>query len=46
MQIIENKYLPVQRVRQAVSILIPAYKAACFIEECIDSIEGQTYFKG
>lgn len=27
-----------------VSIIIPAYKAENFIEECLDSIKGQTYF--
>lgn len=28
-----------------ISIIIPAYKAQNYIEECLDSIEGQTYFK-
>ena len=45
MQIIENRYLAVQQVRQRVSILVPTFQAAAFIEECLDSIEEQTYFK-
>ncbi len=31
-------------VKEGVSILIPAYKSQDFIEECLDSIESQTYF--
>ncbi len=30
---------------ESVSICIPAYKAKEFIEECLDSIENQSYFK-
>jgi glycosyltransferase involved in cell wall biosynthesis len=45
MQFIEGKYLPVQEVKQRVSILVPAYQAAGFIEECLTSIEEQTYFE-
>jgi len=32
-------------MEEGISILIPAYKAEKFIEECLDSIENQTYFK-
>ena len=45
MQIIENNYLPVQQVRQRISIMVPAFQTAGYIEECLDSIEEQTYFK-
>lgn len=31
--------------KESVSILIAAYKAEKFIEQCLDSIETQTYFK-
>jgi glycosyltransferase involved in cell wall biosynthesis len=40
-----NKYLPVRRDWQRVSILVPAFQAEAFIEACLDSIELQTYFK-
>jgi glycosyltransferase involved in cell wall biosynthesis len=30
---------------KSISILIPAYNAQGFIEECLDSIQDQTYFK-
>jgi glycosyltransferase involved in cell wall biosynthesis len=29
-----------------ISILITAYKTSAYIEQCLDSIESQTYFKG
>lgn len=32
-------------VDNGVSIVIPAYQAQMFIEECLDSIENQSYFK-
>ena len=32
-------------MRRSVSVLIPAYKADEFIMDCLDSIEGQTYFR-
>jgi len=36
---------PITPVKPGVSILITAYKSQNFIEECLDSIENQTYFK-
>jgi glycosyltransferase involved in cell wall biosynthesis len=30
--------------KEKISIIIPAYKATLFIKECLDSIQGQTYF--
>ena len=37
---------PVPKEREPVSIIITAYQTQDFIEECLDSIENQTYFKG
>jgi glycosyltransferase involved in cell wall biosynthesis len=31
--------------KQPISIIIPAFKASQFIEECLDSIQTQTYFR-
>ena len=30
--------------KEKISIIIPAYKASLYIKECLDSIQGQTYF--
>lgn len=30
--------------KEKISIIIPAYKASPYIKECLDSIQGQTYF--
>lgn len=32
-------------MKEPVSIVIPAYKTQAFIQECLDSIESQTYFQ-
>lgn len=39
-----NKYLPILENKESISIIITAYKTQDFIEECLDSIENQTYF--
>jgi glycosyltransferase involved in cell wall biosynthesis len=43
--ILKEEILPVQKDKKSISILITAYNAQEFIEECLDSIESQTYFK-
>lgn len=37
--------LPDEFQKFSISIIITAYKTADFIEECLDSVENQTYFK-
>lgn len=43
---IKNEYLPVQPIRERVSVVIPAYQTDSYISECLESIEEQTYFEG
>jgi len=38
------EYLPILENKEPVSIIITAYKTKDYIEECLDSIENQTYF--
>ena len=38
------EYLPILENKEPVSIIITAYKTQDYIEECLDSIENQTYF--
>lgn len=40
----EYVYLPIASEKKSVSIIITAYETQDFIEECLDSIENQTYF--
>lgn len=39
-------YLPISIDRKPLSIIITAYQTQEFIEECLNSVENQTYFKG
>ncbi len=39
-----DEYLPVLENKEPISIIITAYNSQEFIEECLDSIENQTYF--
>jgi len=39
------EYSPVSKVKKPVTIVVTAYKTSDYIEECLDSIENQTYFK-
>lgn len=43
--VVNPEILIESKEKQPVSILITAYKSQNFIEECLDSIENQTYFK-
>ncbi len=40
----DNERIPILEKKEPVSIIISAYRAQDFIEECLDSIENQTYF--
>lgn len=40
----ENIEKPVNKPKEGISIIISAYNAQEFIEECLDSIQNQTYF--
>ena len=37
-------YIPVLKTKYPISIIITAYQTQNYIEECLDSIEAQTYF--
>lgn len=41
----KEEFLPLPTYRKPVSILLTAYKTHEFIEDCLDSIENQTYFQ-
>jgi len=36
--------IPVSNVKKEISVIVTAYKTQNFIEECLDSIQNQTYF--
>ncbi len=38
------EYIPILKNKQPISIIITAYQTQDYIEECLDSIEAQTYF--
>ena len=40
----QSKWMPILEEKKKVIIVTSAYKAQDFIEECLDSIENQTYF--
>ena len=37
-------FQPIQKEKKPISIIVTAYEAQGYIEECLDSIESQTYF--
>jgi len=39
-----QEYLPVSESKEPISIIVTAYQTQDYIEECLDSIENQTYF--
>lgn len=40
-----KEFIYINKKKEPISIIIPAYEAQDFIEECLDSIQNQTYFQ-